>query len=166
MRLLAEAGNKVEMSFGNFSTATLPAVMVTYAQHPSLLGMANDCFYIWCPWEIWPAGREVPPHGLIVPLETEHGCCIHWPGEQGISVTLSCISPGWSRGRLTTLLHTTLCQEWSCQALSLKSNKLGVLWNWGIWLVKGHVPGPWLYLYQRILLKLLIICQAAWWDAE
>lgn len=37
-KALAKARSKVEMNFGSFSSASLSVLMVTYAQHFSLLG--------------------------------------------------------------------------------------------------------------------------------
>lgn len=102
-----------------------------------LLGMANYCFYIWCLWQIRPAGREntsswdewpCPPGDWMCMLHllTQWTTGILWLSSQ------ACNAPGvehWeaSPGSPTWLL----CQEQYCKLLSLKSNKLGAFAEWG-----------------------------------
>lgn len=137
MRPLAEAGNKVEMNFGNFSMAALLAVMVTYAQHPFFAGSGKWLLLHLVSERSGQLADQLMDWVTLSPhwewvwvLHLLTGGAGHFCDSQ------TCISPGWGRGRLTTLLHTTHCQERSCQTIYLKSNELGVLWKGGIWLVE------------------------------
>lgn len=102
---------------------------------PFLLGMAGDCFYFWCLWEIWPAGRSVPADGLNYP-------------QRGWTWVLHPLMGGFLWFYLAFLLagaeiiaHTTLCQQWCCQTLCLKSKKLWGVVQWGN--MAGGRSCPW-----------------------
>lgn len=142
--------------------------MVTYAQHFSLLGQTIASTSAVSDRSGQLAGRYLFMDWMTLsPWRLKVDAASADQGNKGCSVLLLPSSPFfWLRQKEGSSYHymLLLCQEW--KNLSLMSAELGVLQNGGIQVVKGQVPVLWLYLYQRILLKLLIICQAPWWDAE
>lgn len=95
-----------------------------------LIAGTNNCFYICCVWQIWAAGRKIPLYGLNdpVPLETESGCCICWPREQGVFCAFApqlAFLLAAAEGRLLIPLHAAALPR-------VEKPFLDVCWAWGV----------------------------------